>query len=188
MVGGAVRHLRILWWSGESGADFAAVCSRDSLSTSIGTYDISAEFGYGCCGISPFDEDYANEIAAQPWYGNESLAAEFALKLGDQLGFPNSFTGGCGLGESWPPCGDVAPFFRLGHMFTHQMIALGLLQDGSVVTFLDEGFTNEYWAVARQVTSVPEPGTLPLVAAGILGLALLRRHGGSNSRTRPQPC
>jgi PEP-CTERM motif len=136
------------------------------IDSSIGTYSVGYIQAGGGQGGSRLLENLANDFF-MPWFGNLSLAVEFAGLVGDRLGFPN--------GETGPFFLATDPEFSLGAAFFRG-------QDGGPGTVSLTGFNPDFpanYALASKVTtSVAEPGTLTLFGAGLLGLGLLRlrRH------------
>lgn len=77
------------------------------IDTSIGAYDVTAEFIHGS--LLP---------EGQPWVGNEPLAIEFAALVGDAFGLPNRGTGHVfpvgGFCDPEISCvGDFGPLFAI---------------------------------------------------------------------------
>lgn len=118
------------------------------ITSSVGVYDVTY---VEVLGTDP-------TLASQPWWGSESLATEFASLVNDDLGILND--------------GVFGPLFAysVGGGITN--VAVYFLGVGTVTGNLDSRIRTNY-AVA---TKAPEPGTLTLLSAGLLGLVALRRR------------
>jgi hypothetical protein len=129
------------------------------IRTYDGTYDVETT-----------NNTSASLLSSQPWFGDPFLAGEFAFLVQDGLGFPNS------------PLGPLfaADLFS-GFAFLDQPI-FPRGPRGFVVSYSIPGGESPFdpfftYAIASKVTtSVPEPATVSLFAAGLLGLGLLRRR------------
>lgn len=110
--------------------------------------------------------DFAELFQAQAWYGNQSLAANFAAALGDQLGYPNEITNFFGTTRTVSPLfvWDVDP----GLSFRGETIAGGVYAG----SFSPAPNTSYVFATA----SVPAPGMLALMGLGLLGFVAARRR------------
>ncbi len=123
------------------------------VDSSIGQYDVTS--------TSTTGSDSA--LNGTAWWGSSSLAQEFAGLVGGSLGLPNGFFGGTG------------PYFAYARTSTNTVYAASFL---GLFTFTDDDRsrdTNTY-ALSRSVAQVPEPGSIVLFGAGLIGLALLRRR------------
>lgn len=143
--------------------------------------------------ITTFTGSYNDNIAkfnlppaggVMPWWGNEALAAQFAIAVDAQLGTPNILDG-----LSGPPAGTGAgPFF--GYVTNgpdNIMYGYGWVSNygvGQGVIGFPSGSTSRSWA---QVTAVPGP--LPVLGAvAAFGFSRklrkrLQNSGNSASRT-----
>jgi hypothetical protein len=124
------------------------------ITSSVGTYDVTYTNVKGDSG----------SLDDQVWWGSLNLAREFAALVGNKLGWLNDY------GNV-----DYGAFFAYSNSGDYTEVA-AFNKSGSV----DWGPIDEdnRWdfAIAHKVASVPEPGTLSLIGAGLLGLGLLRRR------------
>jgi hypothetical protein len=149
------------------------------IDTSIGKYDVSPIQAGGGEGGSRF-LDNLEGVDFMPWWGNRTLAEEFAVLVGDGLGLPNGdlFSPPPTTGT---PGGFFGPLFAFDTVFDQPQVCATLVCSRSFAWqgfvsdhFVSEAYVRTY-AIARKVTtSVPEPGTLALFAVGLLSLGLLR--------------
>lgn len=115
--------------------------------------------------ITTFSNSLGNAnpiLIAQPWYANNSLAAELAGNLSDQLGFPNIAPNGNMFG----------PLFVTGAFST--FVNAFLYDSRGFVGGVGTGLPFQYAIVEPQV-SIPEPATMFLLSIGLLGLIFLRK-------------
>lgn len=120
------------------------------VDSSIGQYDVTP--------TSTTGNDSA--LSGTAWWGSSSLAQEFAGLVGGSLGLPNGLSG---------------PYFAYARTSTNTVFAASFF--GFITFSGDDGSrdTNTY-ALSSAVKQVPEPGSIVLFGAGLIGLALLRRR------------
>ena len=154
-----ISKLRILVFGGLALAAticmFPATSNADAVVTVDGTkYDVSTV-------TTPFNGD-PSLLKAQPWWGNSSLAEEFATAVGGSFGFPN-FIEALNTGPlfAW----GITPFDTL-RATGHPPGASGSV---SVEVARQESFV---FATATPVPT-PEPGALSLMFSGLLVVGLL---------------
>ena len=133
-----------------------------------GTYDVTT--------IEATFADAQAQLESQVWWDNQLLAETFALLVADSLGLPNAVRDLDGnvvnrLGPSFAwleRFSDDDPFPVIAAWAENQQSAFSLILNSPP----DQLFV---WAVASPV-SVPEPGTLVLLGAGLIGMGLARRR------------
>jgi hypothetical protein len=128
--------------------------SADAIVTVGGTsYDVTTFTG-------SFDSGFQT-LGGTPWINNQSLAASLASAVGTALG-------------SQDPRAPFGPLFAVSFdPSTHTVEAEGYL--GGIVYFgpVNSSLTT-FWATGSVVgVPAPEPGTLSMMIAGMLGLGLL---------------
>ncbi len=113
-----------------------------------------------------FDE-LSSRLTKEPWYGNGALATEFALLVGDSLGFPNPTDSDRGRG---------------GPIFASQFHPEASSVDATIVFENDPtGFVKIGVLVDQNVTwaTVPEPATFGMLGAGLIALGVMRHRRDS---------
>lgn len=110
----------------------------------------------------------ADDLMNQPWWGDDELAFLFANALGEVMGIQNN------------PWG---PFFAFDNTFSSEDVLINALVAGwnteldpAMASLVKASPTRSFvWATGAPVR-VPEPGTIGLLAMGIVGLGLARRR------------
>ena len=156
-----ISKLRILVFGGLALAAticmFPATSNADAVVTVEGTqYDVSTV-------TTTFSID-ESLLEAQPWWGNTSLAAEFATAVGLDFGLPN---------QPPPPFGPAGPLFATSTNFVvvDSVTIIPPNPDPVEIGFSRITDTRVY-ATATLITT-PEPGTLSLMFSGLLVVGLL---------------
>jgi hypothetical protein len=131
---------------------FAGTSSADSITVTVnGTqYDITTVTG-------TFTDNMA-QLESTPWWGNESLAQEIAGAVMDDIGTPNEFNGEEGGGPLFAWNDDAIDAF--------------IVFQGTVYPTSPSESVSFTWGVGS-VVNAPEPGSLAMLFAGLLGLGLL---------------
>jgi hypothetical protein len=114
------------------------------VDTSVGKYDVST--------ITTSFSSSSSLLSSQAWFGDQTLAEEFAGLVGTNLGLPNG--------------GFFGPFFAVDSFSGAAFIVFGF-----VAGYVTSPFDMASFAVASKVA---EPGSLSLLAAGLVGIVLLR--------------
>jgi hypothetical protein len=134
-----------------------------NVSTFVGNYNVNA---------SRFT------VGEMPWFGNSSLAQQFAAALGTGLGLPNSF-------------GNAGPMFA--YSANSSYAGVWVYVSTSAANAVPTSSVNLTYAVASQAPSTAVPGPLPLFgAAAAFGWSrrLRSRIAGNNASeaTGRRPC
>jgi hypothetical protein len=139
---------------------FPGNAKADSIVTVGGvTYDVTT--------ITTTFNSASATLEAEPWWGSQTVADDFAGQVGTALGLPNDF----GLGE-------LGPFFAWTNTYATPLGNFNA--EFYDAAYSDIGDTEQdpnttYTFAVASVVTTPEPGTLIMVFGGLLGLGLLLR-------------
>lgn len=139
---------------------FPGNANADSIVTVEGvTYDVTT--------ITTTFSSASVTLEAEPWWGSQTVADEFANLVGTALGVPNTIG---------PVSGG--PFFAWTNTYATPLgnFNADFYEPAASTTADTEQDPNTTYTFAvASVIATPEPGTLILVLGGLLGLALLVR-------------
>ena len=122
-------------------------------------YDVTTFTGTYNDNISKFALPPAPGV--MPWWGSESLAAQFVLAVGDGLGFPNNVSD---MGPLFGYSLDVDSFG--GSIVPYKAFSPSLGDQSGLYTSFVFTETTRTWAQATPYTApAPVPGPLPLFGA-----------------------
>ncbi len=139
-----------------------------SITSSVGVYEVTTVRGTGT--------SLETLLRDQIWWGDPTLAEEFALKVGGQLGFGNPF--------------GTGPYFAYGFRSIPPTtrtrdVSICAPRRSPPPVICNDSFTLEIqpriYAVGSQV---PEPTTMLLFTTGLLGLSGYRWHQRRRERTQ----